>query len=126
MAVHVRHADDDVRALDEGLERVRARFVEAGIDAYFGVRREHMRYLTGFSLADGEEKVALNEKTYELDSSMTVIADASSAHDIGGIMGGEHSGVDAGTTDIILECAFFDPESVARTGQRLRLAANRF
>ena len=32
----------------------------AGVDAYFGVRREHMRYLTGFTLADGEEKVAGN------------------------------------------------------------------
>jgi Xaa-Pro aminopeptidase len=38
--------------------RVTARFAKAGIDAYFGVRREHMRYLTGFALADGEEKVA--------------------------------------------------------------------
>jgi Xaa-Pro aminopeptidase len=28
------------------------------VDAYFGVRREHMRYLTGLTLADGEEKVA--------------------------------------------------------------------
>ena len=40
------------------LARLRARFDGAGIDAYFGVRREHMRYLTGFTLADGEEKVA--------------------------------------------------------------------
>jgi Xaa-Pro aminopeptidase len=40
------------------LDRLRARFADAGVDAYFGVRREHMRYLTGFSLADGEEKVA--------------------------------------------------------------------
>ena len=40
------------------LARLRARFDEAGVDAYFGVRREHMRYLTGFTLADGEEKVA--------------------------------------------------------------------
>jgi Xaa-Pro aminopeptidase len=31
-----------------------------GIEAYFGVRAEHMRYLTGFALADGEEKVAGN------------------------------------------------------------------
>ena len=30
----------------------------AGVDAYFGVRRENMRYLTGFVLGDGEEKVA--------------------------------------------------------------------
>lgn len=40
------------------LGRVRARLADAGIDAYFGVRREHMRYLTGFSLAEGEEKSA--------------------------------------------------------------------
>ncbi len=29
-----------------------------GVDAYFGVRREHMRWLTGFTLAEGEDKVA--------------------------------------------------------------------
>jgi len=40
------------------LERVRRRFAPAGIDAYFGTRREHMRYLTGFTLDEGEEKVA--------------------------------------------------------------------
>jgi Xaa-Pro aminopeptidase len=31
-----------------------------GVDAYFGARAEHARYLTGFELADGEEKVAGN------------------------------------------------------------------
>ena len=40
------------------LARLRDRFRGAGIDAYFGVRREHMRYLTGFTLAEGEEKSA--------------------------------------------------------------------
>jgi len=40
------------------IDRLRGRFEAAGIDAYFGIRREHMRYLTGFVLADGEEKVA--------------------------------------------------------------------
>ncbi|MGZ9276470.1 MAG: M24 family metallopeptidase [Candidatus Limnocylindrales bacterium] len=40
------------------LDRLRGRFAAAGIDAYFGVRREHMRYLTGFTLADGEETSA--------------------------------------------------------------------
>jgi Xaa-Pro aminopeptidase len=40
------------------LGRVRARFGEASIDAYFGIRPEHSRYLTGFILGDGEEKVA--------------------------------------------------------------------
>ena len=49
-------ADRDARTARLG--RLRARFAAAGVDAYFGVRREHMRYLTGFTLADGEEKVA--------------------------------------------------------------------
>ncbi|MEO5966031.1 MAG: Xaa-Pro peptidase family protein, partial [Candidatus Limnocylindrales bacterium] len=40
------------------LERLRAHMAEAGVDAYFGARPEHMRWLTGFTLGDGEEKVA--------------------------------------------------------------------
>lgn len=50
----------DQAARPARLERLRARFGEAGVDAYFGVRREHMRYLTGFTLGEGEEKVAGN------------------------------------------------------------------
>ena len=46
--------------------------------------------------ADGERMTALNEKDYALDPGMTVIADESAIHDIGGIMGGEHSGVTEG------------------------------
>lgn len=38
--------------------RLRERMAAEGVDAYFGVRREHMRWLTGFTLAEGEEKVA--------------------------------------------------------------------
>jgi phenylalanyl-tRNA synthetase beta chain len=73
---------------------------------------------------DGEDVVALNGKTYRLDPSMTVIADDEAVHDIGGIMGGEHSGVTEATTDILIECAFFDPEAIARTGQRLALTSD--
>ena len=73
---------------------------------------------------DGEQMVALNGKTYALDASMTVIADDAMVHDIGGIMGGEHSGVSEGTTDVLIECAFFDPEHIARTGQKLGLTSD--
>jgi Xaa-Pro aminopeptidase len=51
-------ATADRAARPARLGRLRARSSDAGIDAYFGVRREHMRYLTGFTLGDGEEKVA--------------------------------------------------------------------
>ena len=74
--------------------------------------------------ADGEEVLALNGKTYKLDASMTVIADAKQVHDIGGIMGGEDSGVSDETTDVLIECAYFEPEHIARTGQKLMLTSD--
>jgi phenylalanyl-tRNA synthetase beta chain len=84
--------------------------------------------LTGALVArkarEGEELLALNGKTYALDPSMTVIADHAHVHDIGGIMGGEESGVTEDTTDILIECAFFDPETIARTGQKLGLTSD--
>jgi phenylalanyl-tRNA synthetase beta chain len=73
---------------------------------------------------DGEAVLALNGKTYRLDPSMTVIADDAQVHDIGGIMGGEHSGVTGATTDILIECAFFTPEHIALTGQKLGLVSD--
>jgi phenylalanyl-tRNA synthetase beta chain len=73
---------------------------------------------------DGETVLALNEKEYALDPSMTVIADESRVHDIGGIMGGEESGVTAATTDVMLEVAYFDPAGIARTGQKLALTSD--
>ena len=73
---------------------------------------------------DGETVTALNGKTYALTSAMTVIADDNGAHDIGGIMGGEHSGVSDTTTDVLLEVAYFDPERIAKTGQALSLTSD--
>ena len=80
--------------------------------------------LTARKARDGEEVLALNGRTYRLDPEITVIADDAAVHDIGGIMGGEHSGVTEETTDIVIECAFFDPESIARTGQKLGLVSD--
>jgi phenylalanyl-tRNA synthetase beta chain len=84
--------------------------------------------LTGAVVArrarDGEQVTALNGKTYALDSEMTVIADEAGVHDIAGIMGGEHSGCDEGTTAVLLEIAYFDPERIARTGRKLNLTSD--
>lgn len=73
---------------------------------------------------DGEQVLALNGKRYALDGTMTVIADDAALHDIGGIMGGEESAVSDGTTDVLIECAYFDPEHIARTGQKLALTSD--
>lgn len=72
----------------------------------------------------GEQVLALNEKTYTLDETITVIADANGVHDIGGIMGGEDTGVSEVTTDVVIECAWFDPEHIARAGQKLMLTSD--
>ncbi|MGH6780697.1 MAG: phenylalanine--tRNA ligase subunit beta, partial [Sphingomonadaceae bacterium] len=84
--------------------------------------------LTGALVArrakDGEQVLALNGKTYTLDASMTVIADDTHVHDIGGIMGGEDSSVAETTTDVLIECAYFTPEHIARTGQKLGLTSD--
>lgn len=73
---------------------------------------------------DGEQVVALNGKTYSVDATMTVIADDTQVHDIGGIMGGMDSGCSETTTDVLIECAYFDPEAIARTGQKLLLTSD--
>ncbi|MCL4671617.1 MAG: phenylalanine--tRNA ligase subunit beta [Sphingomonadaceae bacterium] len=72
----------------------------------------------------GEQVLALNEKTYTLDDTMTVISDAREVHDIAGIMGGEHSGVSEGTTDVLLEIAYFNPERIGVTGRKLGLSSD--
>ncbi|TRD11492.1 phenylalanine--tRNA ligase subunit beta [Erythrobacter insulae] len=72
----------------------------------------------------GERVLALNEKTYSLDESMVVIADDHEVHDIAGIMGGENSGVSDGTTDLLLEIAYFDPPRIGVTGRKLGLASD--
>ena len=72
----------------------------------------------------GEVARALNGKDYPLTPAMTVIADDVRVHDIGGIMGGEESGVSAGTTEALLEVAYFTPERIALTGQALGLASD--
>lgn len=72
----------------------------------------------------GEQVLALNEKTYTLDETITVIADDNGVHDIGGIMGGEDTGVSETTTDVVIECAYFEPEAIARAGQKLLLTSD--
>ncbi|MEO8229516.1 MAG: Xaa-Pro peptidase family protein [Chloroflexota bacterium] len=49
-------ADRSARPLR--IARLRERLAHAGLDAYFGTRPEHTRYLSGMVLGDGEERVA--------------------------------------------------------------------
>jgi phenylalanyl-tRNA synthetase beta chain len=68
---------------------------------------------------EGEEVLALDTRTYRLDPSIVVIADDNGVESIGGIMGGEHSGSDENTTDVLIESALWDPLNIAQTGRKL-------
>ncbi len=70
---------------------------------------------------DKESILALDGKQYELNSSMLVIADKKRPVAVAGIMGGENTGATEETTDIVIECATFEPVSVRRTARDLNL-----
>jgi phenylalanyl-tRNA synthetase beta chain len=67
----------------------------------------------------GETLLALDGKTYELDSAMCVIADEKGVESLAGIMGGEESGCDENTTDVLIESALWDAVNIAQTGRKL-------
>ena len=67
----------------------------------------------------GEKVLALDGREYELSQEMCVIADADGVESIAGIMGGEHSGCDENTTDVLIESALWEPLNIARTGREL-------
>ncbi|UZE97463.1 phenylalanine--tRNA ligase subunit beta [Alkalimarinus alittae] len=65
-------------------------------------------------MAEDKEKITLLDgQEVELRSNTLVIADEERALAIAGVMGGAHSGVNESTTNIFLECAFFEPISIA-------------
>ncbi len=70
-----------------------------------------------------EHLIALDGKTYAMDPTVCVIADAGGERPIGlgGVMGGESTGCSDETTDVFVECAWFDPIVTAQTGRTLSL-----
>ena len=73
---------------------------------------------------DGEQILALDGKTYTLDPAVSVIADAKAVHGIGGIMGGEETGVQESTTEVFLEAAYFQPIGIAASGRKLGILSD--
>lgn len=72
----------------------------------------------------GEDKEvieAIDHKSYSLDPSTCVIADARAPQAIAGVMGGAHSEVTSSTGDVVIESAVFTPLNVRRAARRLKL-----
>jgi phenylalanyl-tRNA synthetase beta chain len=68
---------------------------------------------------DGESMRSLDSENRKLDRETCVIADASKAIGLGGVIGGENSEISNTTKDILLECAWFEPTTIRRTARRL-------
>src|SRR5437764_2498199 len=73
---------------------------------------------------DGEKFLALDGKTYLLKPDNCVVADQERAVGIGGVMGGEETGVTESTRNVLLEAAYFLPVSVRRTARELNLPSD--
>lgn len=73
---------------------------------------------------DGETVLALDGREYTLSPDMCVIADGRGVESIAGVMGGEHSGSDEGTTDVLIESALWEPLNIARTGRTLGIVTD--
>jgi len=77
----------------------------------------------------GEKLKTLDGVERALDPQMLVIADATNAVALAGIMGGEHSEISETTSEVLIESAYFDPDSVRRTARQLGMdteASRRF
>jgi phenylalanyl-tRNA synthetase beta chain len=90
----------------------------------FDARKINGRRLVIRRAADGEKLTTLDGKERALSSRMLVIADESQPLVVAGIMGGANAEVDASTTDIVLEAAYFRPPSIRWTARRLGLASD--
>ena len=69
----------------------------------------------------GESFEALDNKKYNLENDMCVISDRSGVLGLGGIIGGNRSGTEFTTKNILLESAYFYPSSIRKTAKKLNI-----
>ena len=87
-----------------------------------------LKKLAGNSLVvrrakSGEEITTLDEVDRKLDPSMLMICDAEKPVAVGGVMGGFDSGITEETTDVLLEVAYFERDSIRQTSRDLNLSS---
>jgi phenylalanyl-tRNA synthetase beta chain len=77
----------------------------------------------------GERFTTLDGKERVLDAHMLMICDGQKPVAVGGVMGGLNSEIEAGTTRVLIESAYFNPIGIRKTAKRLGLksdASHRF
>ena len=70
---------------------------------------------------EGEKFLGLDGKEHVVDETMCVIADDNGVLGLGGVIGGEASGSTETTRNVLIECAYFDPQRTAATGRKASL-----
>ncbi len=117
----------------ERLRRAGLRSINAVVDVTNYVMLELGQPMHAFDLAAlakpivvrravaGETLELLDGRQIDLDPSILIIADGAGPVAIAGVMGGIRSGVELGTREVFLECAYFDPLTVAGTVRRFGL-----
>ncbi|WP_422075101.1 phenylalanine--tRNA ligase subunit beta [Tranquillimonas rosea] len=77
--------------------------------------------LTIHAAQGGEQLEALDERTYAMPEGALVFSDDTGVVSLAGIMGGEATGCTEETTDVLLECAYWDHVRIAHTGRALKI-----
>ena len=115
----------------EKLRRAGLRSIDAVVDVTNYVMLELGQPLHAFDLdkiagdievrhaQQGEQITLLDDSSVELDADMLVIADATQALAVAGIMGGASSAVSSATQHVLLEAAFFVPQQHAGKARQL-------
>ncbi len=76
-------------------------------------------HLTVRRARNSETLLALDGRTYTLDDGVCVIADDHGVESLAGLMGGEGSGCDENTTDVLIESALWNEINIAQSGRKL-------
>jgi len=90
----------------------------------FDLRTLHGNRVVVRRARPGETLVTLDGERRALTPEMTMICDGEGPVAVAGVMGGENSEVSADTSDILLECAWFDPARVRRARTALKLSTD--
>ncbi|MBK6350420.1 MAG: phenylalanine--tRNA ligase subunit beta [Proteobacteria bacterium] len=122
--------------MQERLRRAGLRPISAAVDVTNYVMLELGQPMHAYDLRElaggivvrraraGETLKPLDGREVAMDETVLVIADRDKALGLAGVMGGDHSGIGDDTTDVLLEVAFFRPESIAGRGRRYGLVTD--
>ena len=72
----------------------------------------------------GEKFLGLDDQEYVLDDNMVVICDENKIISLAGILGGKNSCCDNETKNILIESAYFLPDSISSTGRKLNIQSD--